>query len=97
MPQPTDSSEDPLNWSEFKKHMILLCVAFGAFAGDFGSGAGIPAVAGQSKEWSLTTVSVTRANNLSIIMCGASGIVWMPLFNYWGRMPVLFWSSVMGK
>ena len=76
--------------------MILLCVAFGAFAGDFGSGAGIPAVAGQSLEWHLSAVSITRANNLSVIMCGASGVVWMPLFNYWGRIPVLFWSSIMG-
>ena len=77
--------------------MILLCVAFGAFAGDFGSGAGIPAVAGQVVEWHMTRVSVTRANNLSIIMAGASGLVWVPLSNYWGRIPVLFWSSLMGK
>ena len=96
VPQPSDSPEDPLNWSSAKKHVILLCVAFGAFAGDFGSGAGIPAIAGQIKEWHLSPVHLTRANNISIIMCGASGIVWMPLFNYWGRIPVLFWSSLMG-
>jgi MFS family permease len=76
--------------------MILLCVAFGAFAGDFGSGSGIPAVLTQGEEWHLAPVIVNRATNVSIIMCGVSGLVWMPLFNFWGRIPVLFWSSLLG-
>ena len=29
-------------------------------------------------------------------MCGVSGIIWMPLLNSWGRMPVLFWSAILG-
>ena len=45
------SADDPLNWSDIKKHTILLSVAFAAFAGDFGSRGGIPAVAGQEVEW----------------------------------------------
>jgi MFS family permease len=96
IPQPSEDPKDPLNWSTFKKHSILLIVAFAAFAGDFGSGAGIPPVVLQSKEWKLSPVTVTQANNISIIMAGVSGLLWFPLFSYWGRMPVLFWSSLMG-
>lgn len=96
IPQPSDNPHDPLNWSSFKKHMLLICVAFGAFAGDFGSGAGVPTVVVQGIEWNLTPVVVQYSGNLNVIMCGVSGILWMPLINFWGRTPVLFWSSVLG-
>ena len=29
-------------------------------------------------------------------MCGVSGLIWMPLVNSWGRIPVLFWSCFLG-
>ena len=80
----------------YKKHSILLLVALGTFLGDFGACAGIPTIVVQGIEWNKSPVVVNYANNLAAIMCGASGIVWMPLLNYWGRMPVLFWSTVMG-
>ncbi|KIW83165.1 hypothetical protein Z517_02409 [Fonsecaea pedrosoi CBS 271.37] len=96
IPQPSDDPDDPLNWSSFKKHMILICVAFGAFAGDFGSGAGVGTIVVQGIEWNMSPVVVNYAGNLNVIMCGVSGLIWMPLLNYWGRTPVLFWSSVMG-
>ncbi|KAJ5654464.1 hypothetical protein N7490_001467 [Penicillium lividum] len=71
-------------------------VSFAVFAGNFGSEAGIPPVGLQSQEWHLSRVTVTKANNISIIMAGVSGLVWFPLFSIWGRIPVLFWSSLMG-
>lgn len=96
IPQPSDNPDDPLNWSSFKKHMILICVAFGAFAGDIGSGAGVGTIVVQGIEWNMSPVVVNYATNLNVIMCGVSGLLWMPLLNYWGRTPVLFWSSVLG-
>ena len=76
--------------------MALLLVSFGSFAGDFGSAAGIPAILAQAVEWNISPVRANYANNLSSVMCGVSGILWMPLLNAWGRMPVLFWTSVLG-
>lgn len=96
IPQPTDDPDDPLNWSFFKKHAILLIVAFGSFAGDFGAGAGIPLIFLQAEDWGLSPAHVNQANSIAAIMCGVSGIIWMPLLNSWGRMPVLFWSSFLG-
>ena len=76
--------------------MILLCVAFGSMAGDFGATAGIPAILLQSKEWHLSPVLVNYPNNLAAVMCGVSGLIFMPMLNAWGRTPVLFWTTIMG-
>jgi MFS family permease len=76
--------------------MILLLVAFGSFAGDFGAAAGIPTIILQAEEWKLSPVVANYPNNLTAVFCGVSGILWMPLLNSWGRMPVLFWSTVLG-
>ncbi|KAL2843356.1 major facilitator superfamily domain-containing protein [Aspergillus pseudoustus] len=62
----------------------------------FGSGVGIPPVGLQTQEWHLSRVVIGHANNISVLMAGVAGIVWFPLFSYWGRAPVLFWSSLMG-
>jgi MFS family permease len=96
LPQPSDDPNDPLNWTSFKKHSILILVALGSFLGDFGACAGIPTVVVQGIEWNQSPVVINYANNLSAIMCGVSGLVWMPLLNHWGRIPVLFWSTVLG-
>ncbi|RFU25948.1 hypothetical protein B7463_g10390, partial [Scytalidium lignicola] len=96
IPQPSDDPADPMNWTSFKKHYILLCVAFGAFAGDFGASVGFPPIVLQGTEWNMSPVKVNYANNLTVIMAGISGILWMPLLNCWGRMPVFFWTTFLG-
>ena len=40
IPQPSDDPEDPLNWSTWKKTMILYIIALTAFTGDYGSAIG---------------------------------------------------------
>lgn len=50
----------------------------------------------QAEDWNISPVVANYPNNLAAIMCGVSGIIWMPLLNSWGRMPVLFWSIFMG-
>ncbi|KEF53283.1 uncharacterized protein A1O9_10731 [Exophiala aquamarina CBS 119918] len=76
--------------------MALLLISFGSFAGDFGAGSGVAVVFLQGTEWVISPATANHANSLAAVMCGVSGIVWMPLLNAWGRIPVLFWSSVLG-
>jgi MFS family permease len=95
-PQPSSNPQDPLNWSSFKKHMILICVSIGAFVGDFGLTAGIPAVVLQSQEWGLSAADANYPNSVAVMMIGAGSLVWMPLTNCWGRAPVFFWTTLMG-
>jgi hypothetical protein len=47
--------------------MILGIVALSAFAGDFGSGAGIPCIVPQGKEWNMHPNLVNHAGNLNVI------------------------------
>ena len=39
-PQPSNDENDPLNWSQSKKMMILLIVSASAFLADYGSATG---------------------------------------------------------
>ena len=41
IPQPSSDSNDPLNWSEMKKGIILSVISIVAFLPDFGSSMGI--------------------------------------------------------
>lgn len=40
IPQPSDSPNDPLNWSPFKKHLILIIISATSFLPDYGSATG---------------------------------------------------------
>lgn len=40
IPQPSDDSHDPLNWSRARKHLILFIVSTAAFLPDYGSATG---------------------------------------------------------
>ena len=40
IPQPSDDPFDPLNWSYFKKHLIVFVISACAFLPDYGSATG---------------------------------------------------------
>jgi hypothetical protein len=40
IPQPSDDVNDPLNWSKYKKHVILFIISATAFLPDYGSATG---------------------------------------------------------
>ena len=54
IPQPSDSLNDPLNWSSFRKHLILFIVSFAAFLPDYGSATGAVTLIQQSAYVSLS-------------------------------------------
>ncbi|GAA5965638.1 hypothetical protein JCM21900_003044 [Sporobolomyces salmonicolor] len=96
VPQPSDDPRDPLNWSPFKKHIMLVILALAAFGGDFQSGAGIPLLQPQGVEWGLTPTHVNQAGNLNVLFLGIGGFIWIPPLYFWGRLPVLFWTQFIG-
>lgn len=49
IPQPSSSPHDPLNWSSFKKHAILVIISCTAFLPDYGSATGAVTLLPQSK------------------------------------------------
>lgn len=40
IPQPSDSPNDPLNWTPFHKHLVLIIISCTAFLPDYGSATG---------------------------------------------------------
>ena len=49
IPQPSDNPNDPLNWSKFRKHLILLIICASAFLPDYGSATGAVTLIPQAK------------------------------------------------
>jgi hypothetical protein len=49
IPQPSEDPNDPLNWSWFKKHLILVIISATAFLPDYGSATGAVALIPQAK------------------------------------------------
>lgn len=68
IPQPSDDPNDPLNWSELKKNLLLLVISLSAFQSDFQTAAGVPGVVLQGVEWHLSPVHVNYAGNLNVLM-----------------------------
>ena len=96
VPQPSNDPNDPLNWASWKKHVLLVLVAFGGWNADFASGVGIPSLLLQGAEWGITPTHVNDSGNLGILMLGVGGIFWIPVIHYWGRAPVFFYTQIIG-
>jgi hypothetical protein len=48
IPQPSDDPNDPLNWSWWKKHVVLIIISMTAFLPDYGSAVGAVTLIPQS-------------------------------------------------
>jgi hypothetical protein len=48
IPQPSDNPNDPLNWSWWKKHVVLIIISMTAFLPDYGSATGAVALIPQA-------------------------------------------------
>ncbi|KAF2472657.1 putative MFS transporter [Lindgomyces ingoldianus] len=95
IPQPTDDKADPLNWSKYKKHAILLVVSAAAFLPDFTSAIGAVALVPQSVQYGKVPDGIIPSLAGNIFMLGAGGVLVVPAMAYFGRLPVLFWFILM--
>ncbi|KAK0263112.1 hypothetical protein LTR35_017611 [Friedmanniomyces endolithicus] len=88
IPQPTDSPEDPLNWSPSKKAITLIIIGYIAALADYTGGTAIITVIPQSSEWNMTAAAVQKAVVGNIFAIGACGLFAVAFANYFGRLPV---------
>ncbi|GAA5873270.1 hypothetical protein JCM16303_001076 [Sporobolomyces ruberrimus] len=96
-PQPSDDPNDPQNWSATKKNIQLLVLTLAAFVPDFCSGLGIASLFELAKEFDTTVDNINNlTSNWSIFMLGPGGIMAVILIKRYGRLPVLFWSQLLG-
>ncbi|KAL8870789.1 MAG: hypothetical protein Q9174_003242, partial [Haloplaca sp. 1 TL-2023] len=95
IPQPTTDPNDPLNWSSFKKHLILTIISVVAFMPDFGSSMGIVALLPQAVEWNKPQNTIQQNLVGNLFCLGAGGLFTVWLSAYFGRLPILFYFTTI--
>lgn len=96
-PQPTDSAEDPQNWSNGKKGLMLFIATAAAFVPDFCSGVGIATLFNLAAQFHTTVDHINNlTSNWSIFLLGPGGVVAVLFIRKFGRLPVMFWSQLLG-
>lgn len=95
IPQPSDDPRDPLNWSVWQKRMVLIMLGIAAFTCDYSAATGASALLAQAAEWHISPTIVNHATAGNTFMLGAGGLVTVWLSAYFGRLPVLFWFTVI--
>jgi hypothetical protein len=66
-PQPTDDPNDPLNWPQWVKWLILGQVALGAFQTPFNNTITIGTLGPLAKEWGVTVTYVSYLLSISLV------------------------------
>ncbi|KAK5952314.1 hypothetical protein OHC33_006787 [Knufia fluminis] len=95
IPQPSDSPLDPLNWSPWKKRSILIMLAIASFTCDYSAATGASALLVQAETWHISPNTVNHATAGNTFMLGVGGLVTVWLSAYFGRLPVLFYFTVI--
>ena len=95
IPQPSTDPSDPLNWSSFKRHLILLIISWTALLPDYGSATGAVTLLPQAEIWQMSPDTINHSQVGNVFMLGAGGVVVVALSAYFGRLPVLFWFLVV--
>ncbi|EJD51127.1 MFS general substrate transporter [Auricularia subglabra TFB-10046 SS5] len=95
VPQPTDRADDPLNWPQWLKYLILLQVSLLALLGQFSSAAVNPAFVDLAHAFEITTVQASYQTTVAIALGGVGSLLWVPLANVYGRRPVYLFSSLL--
>ncbi|KAJ6473840.1 MFS general substrate transporter [Mycena sanguinolenta] len=95
-PQPTDSPDDPQNWSDRRKSLLLIIVTLAAIVPDFDSGIGIAAIFALAEQYKTTPDTINNlTSNWSIFLLGWGGLTAVMAIRRLGRLPVLFWSQLL--
>ncbi|KAK7052625.1 MFS general substrate transporter [Favolaschia claudopus] len=95
-PQPTDSPDDPQNWSDRRKFALLVIVTLAAIVPDFDSGIGIASIFKLAQQFNTTTDEINNlTSNWSIFLLGWGGLTAVMAIRRLGRLPVLFWSQLL--
>ncbi|KAF2163170.1 hypothetical protein M409DRAFT_57831 [Zasmidium cellare ATCC 36951] len=93
IPQPIDDPNDPLNWSNRKKHLILFVITWLAFLPDYGSSMGAVTLIPQANQWHLSENTIQHNLVGNLFCLGMGGLFTVALSSYFGRLPVLlFWQ-----
>ncbi|KAL1898595.1 hypothetical protein Sste5346_003499 [Sporothrix stenoceras] len=93
-PQPSDSPNDPLNWSYNKKLYVSYLLSFGAALASGISQFLNPAATSMAKTIGASVTDMTRSASLVVLCLGIGAILSAPLARIYGKRPVIFLATV---
>ncbi|PSS03671.1 putative polyamine transporter [Coniella lustricola] len=86
-PQPTNDSNEPLNWSQWEKYATYLIICWFTFLAFMNSSAFTVAVSAIVKEFKKTSTEASYLTSLQVLFMGFGALVWMPLIRIIGKRP----------
>ncbi|GJN90621.1 hypothetical protein Rhopal_003633-T1 [Rhodotorula paludigena] len=95
VPLPSDDPQDPYNWPAWRKHALLVQVAFHAMLGPFSAAAVIPSFETFVELWGISITQASYFVSVPIVFLGFFPLVWGPISNRIGRRPVLLVSAIV--
>lgn len=85
IPQPSDDSEDPLNWSWLRKHKVLCALLLPSLLTDWGMTWGTTLFEAQAMTWGMPVPDVARSASGGIFLQGPGGVFAVPFVQRYGR------------
>ncbi|KAJ4482144.1 MFS multidrug transporter [Lentinula aciculospora] len=95
VPLPSDLPEDPLNWSSFRKNMLLALVAFHACLGPFSAACVIPSFEAFVIDFNISLTEASYLVSVPIVFLGTIPLLWAPVSSRIGRRPVYLLSMLL--
>ncbi|EME82910.1 uncharacterized protein MYCFIDRAFT_203446 [Pseudocercospora fijiensis CIRAD86] len=95
VPQPSDDSHDPLNWSPFWKSCCIIAATMVTFTQGFGPLALAPMFPAYIKEFDSDLHHVVKFTGVCILVLGFSNFIWVPISTSCGRRPVYILSQLI--
>jgi len=97
IPQPSDSPLDPLNWPVWKKRSVLVMLAIASFTCDYSAATGASALLVQAETWHTSPNTINHATAGQTFMLGAGGLFVVWLSAHFGRLPILFYFTILAS
>ncbi|KAJ4387921.1 hypothetical protein N0V93_008524 [Gnomoniopsis smithogilvyi] len=95
LPQPSDSPNDPLNWPQVRKEVILLILSLNAaVVGAFGPMLG-PGFVQIAQQLDVSIAILSESTAWAVLAIGLSLFIISPLAKIYGRRPMFLFSSVV--
>ncbi|KAF9517578.1 hypothetical protein BS47DRAFT_509296 [Hydnum rufescens UP504] len=93
--KPNEDPQNPLNWSQRKKWLVLMAISISAILPDYGSATGAVTLVAQGEDWHISPNIVNHSQSGNVFMLGAGATTAIICYNYFGRYPTTFYFLLL--
>ncbi|KAL4865435.1 hypothetical protein BDV12DRAFT_200175 [Aspergillus spectabilis] len=95
VPQPSNDPHDPLNWTKWRKLIVIFIATFVSFSQGLGPLALAPMFPQLMESFDADLAAVVKFTGVCILVLGFSNFFWIPIQTTYGRRPVLIFSTLV--